>query len=342
MTDYDPNLDLFLPPVTEAGEPVPKPRYTVRNAAFALQPLPPVDPVVKGLINRGDLVIPYGESGSKKTYSMISLAVCVANGKKWLDFETYKTRVLIIDEESGERRLSRRLAESIRGEVCGEDTDLLFVSLANFKLDDANDAAILQALIEECQAGLVIIDALADIMDGDENSKQDTQPVFSALRKIADSTNAAIIVIHHSNKTGGYRGSSAIKGAVELMIEVKSEDGSPFVSFRTVKMRDIEAKTWTARAVWTDDQFYLSAVEKGEGQKPLLDKAERYVIRYLAEHPGALVSEIMDAADTTTAEGARRAVYRLAEKEYVRRANTGGRGQGAAYELTDRGRGCDL
>jgi len=338
MTDYDPNLDLFLPPVTEAGEPVPKPRYTVRNAAFALQPLPPVDPVVKGLINRGDLVIPYGESGSKKTYSMISLAVCVANGKKWLDFETYKTRVLIIDEESGERRLSRRLAESIRGEVCGEDTDLLFVSLANFKLDDANDAAILQALIEECQAGLVIIDALADIMDGDENSKQDTQPVFSALRKIADSTNAAIIVIHHSNKTGGYRGSSAIKGAVELMIEVKSEDGSPFVSFRTVKMRDIEAKTWTARAVWTDDQFYLSTVEKGQADENFT-KAQRFVIRFLKAHGASLVDTIADNAEGCEPATARRATYSLVDRGITFRTNTG---KQAIYDLTEKGKSVQL
>jgi len=43
----------------------------------------------------------------------------------------------------------------------------------------------------------------------------------------------------------------------------------------------------------------------------------------------------MDAADTTTPNGARQAVYRLAEKQYVRRTNTG---KQAAYELTDKGK----
>lgn len=171
----------------------------------------------------------------------------MANGKDWFNFKTRKTTVLIIDEESGERRLSERLEQGARGELCDETTDIQYVCLANFKLDDPTDSALLQMEIQNRGAGLVIIDALTDILDGDENSKKDTQPVFSALRKIADITNAAIVIIHHSNKMGGYRGSSAIAGAVDLMIEVKSEEGSRFITFRTTKERDIERTSWALK-----------------------------------------------------------------------------------------------
>ena len=311
-------------------------RYTVRNANYAMQPQPPAEPIVEGLIYRGDLILPYGEAGSKKTYSFgCSLAVCVAAGKNWLAFGTRKTKVLIIDEESGERRLSRRLADSIRGELCDETIELEYVSLANFKLDDTTDAVLVQSLIEETGAGLVIIDALADIMDGDENSKQDTQPVFSALRKIADITNAAIIVIHHSNRAGGYRGSSAIKGAVDLMIEVRSDDGSRFINFKTVKERDIERLSWSAEAVWTEDQFYLKGVETRE--KTTFSKSENYVIRHLKEHKSATIDALMDHADSCTAEAAKRAVYALADRSIVSRIDGGGRGNKATYALTEKG-----
>jgi RecA-family ATPase len=71
----------------------------------------------------------------------------------------------------------------------------------------------------------VIVDALADVMPGrDENAVKDTAPIFLTLRKIAEETQCAIIVIHHSNKTGGYRGSSAIKGAIDLLLSVEKKN----------------------------------------------------------------------------------------------------------------------
>ena len=81
--------------------------------------------------------------------------------------------------------------------------------------------------ILESHARLVIIDASADIMPGgDENSVQDTQPIFHCLRAIAEEAQCAIIVIHHSNRNGQYRGSSALKGAVDLMLMIHSEKNS--------------------------------------------------------------------------------------------------------------------
>lgn len=86
------------------------------------------------------------------------------------------------------------------------------VSLAQFNLlKNSDDADLLTRLVLELDAKLVIIDALADVMlGGDENAVKDTQPVFANLRFIAELTGAAFIVIHHANKLGGYRGSTAI------------------------------------------------------------------------------------------------------------------------------------
>lgn len=323
----------YLDSLQDSPEQPGRARYVIRDAKYALQPRPPREAIVGNWLHRGDLAAAYGEGGSKKTYVFgCSLSVCVALGKDCMGFKTTKTRVLIIDEESGENRFSDRIAAAIRGELGDETTDLKYVCLANFKLDDPTDAVLVQSLIEETGAGLVIIDALTDIMDGDENSKQDTQPVFSALRKIADSTNAAIIIIHHSNKAGGYRGSSAIKGAVDLMIEVKSEDGSRFINFKTVKERDIEKLSWAAEAVWTDDQFYLRPVDVQE--KITYSKAQSYVMRFLGEHASASIAEIMSNADTCSGEGARQAVYSLASMKLVKRIDGGGQGHPAIYALS--------
>jgi RecA-family ATPase len=321
-------------PENEAEEQE-QPRYVLRNASYALQPLPPIEWIIDQLISAGSVSMFYGEPGSKKTYALLSLAVCVALGKFWLGLEVQPQKVLFVDEESGERRLALRLGAAIRGELGDEATPLEFVSLAQFKLDNKDDRKELQQLIEETEAGLVVIDALADVMDGDENSKQDTQPVFTALRKIAELTSAAIIVIHHSNKSGGYRGSSAIKGALDLMVKIESEDGSNWINFKSEKSRDGAAVNLTAVANWTEDQFYLLETDTRMEEKQL-NRSQKYVVRYLEKNGASSMPDIMGAADQCSSNAARQAVYALVEMGKVYRTNPEDKGRGAVayYDLT--------
>lgn len=311
----------------------PKPRYIVRTAADALQPQEPVEFVIKDLISRGSVNLFYGEAGVKKTYLLIALGVCVAGGKKWLNFDVIQTKVLYIDEDNGNKRFTSRLGEGLRGEGCGPETPFSYVCYGAFKLDKPTDTTLLQALIEVEEPGLVIIDVLADVMDGDENSKQDTQPVFTNLRKIADQTNAAIILIHHANKAGGYRGSSAIKGAVDTMILVESENGKNTISFKCEKNRDAEPQEWGAIATWFEDKFFLRPSLTDIA--PHYSKAESYVLRYLEDHGPSKIPDITGAADMCSAEGARLAVYSLTRKEKTYRTNPEDKGKGsiAIYAL---------
>jgi hypothetical protein len=304
-------------------------RFNLRNSAFALEPQPPIDYIVDGLITNSSVNVFYGEPGSKKTYATLSLAVCVANGKNWLDFQTKKTPVLYVDEESGERRFSRRLGEAIRGELCDFSSSIHYVCLAGFKLSDLNDPVLIQALIEETGARLIIFDALADLMDGDENDKKDVQPVFNTLRKIAERTDSAILIIHHSNKQGGYRGSSAIKGSVDLMVQVSSENGSELINFQSEKNRDGDQARWAAEAIWTESEFYLKASDRRPNERR---EREKYVIRYLTEHGPSYIFDLIAAPDTCTPGGARQGLYALAKQGKVRRTNPGDRK--AMYELT--------
>ena len=313
-----------------------RPRFVVRTAADALKPQAPLEWIVDRIISKGSVNIFYGDPGAKKTYALLSMAVCIAKGKPWLELTVIPCKVLFIDEETGEKRLSLRIAAALRGELAGEDTPIEFISLAGFKLDDPNDTVILKAVIQERGAGVIILDALADVMTGDENSKQDTQPIFNRLRMIAEETGAAIIIIHHSNKVGGYRGSSAIKGAVDLMILVESKNGNDYLDFTSEKNRDGEAVKWAAKAAWlmNPERFHLTAREPLEKLKPL-PLSQDYVIRFLKEHGPAKMSAIMGAADTCESGTAKKAVYALVRLGKVYRTNPDEQGQGieAVYDL---------
>lgn len=237
-------------------------RFDLFNASDALKPQPAVIWEVEKLAREASVSAVVGDPGCKKTWMLLDLAVCKAQGVKWLGLETRQSPVLIVDEESGHRRLNERLAKTLRGHFADADTPVWYVSLSQLDLRNKMDAAALLQLVEVTQAKLVIIDALIDVMPGaKENLAEETQPVFLALRAIANRTGAAIFVIHHNNKGGSYRGTTAIAGAVDLLLTVKSQPDKSLIEFCLEKARDIEPFLLAAEARFGDDQFYLVETE---------------------------------------------------------------------------------
>lgn len=317
----------------------PRQRFVIHSAAEALQPQPPIDWIVERVISAGSVNLVVGEAKSKKTFSMIDQAACIARRKPWLEFQTCGGPVLIIDEESGERRLNRRIGDTLRAHGAGDDTPLYYVTLANVNLLDLGDCLAIEDLITETKARAVYIDALIDVLgDADENAAAQVQQAFHALRTIAEHTQAAIIVIHHNGKNGSYRGSSAMRGAVDLLLTVESKPDSPNIDFKLEAPRDVEPFSFAAVANFGIDTFNLSPSEP-QATLPHFTKGEAYVLRYLAAHSGqATLSDIAAHADTVSDKTAMNSARNLAAKGYVKRIDAGGQGDRAVYALTERGR----
>lgn len=328
--------DLWPPEFASAKTPPTAPRFRLYSARDALQPQPPTVWIVERLLTPGSVSAVVGAPGSKKTYSLLDMAVCVAMGKPWLNLATQQGAVLIVDEESGAARMARRLGGVLNAHFAEEDTPIFYTCLAGLNLRQAPEVDALRQLIAETGAAVVIIDALADIMPGaDENAVKDVQPLLLALRRVADATRAAIVLIHHAGKNGDYRGSSAIKGAVDLMLTVQSEPDEDIVRFGFEKARDTEPFKFAGQAHFSDGLFWLSAIEEqSERPKSKPSPSENYVLRYLAEHGPAAVSDIASRADTCSVEAARRAIYSLAQRDLIRRTDDGRQGQAAVYALS--------
>lgn len=303
--------------------------YIIRDDYHAMKPQEPINYLIENLITNASVNVFYGEPGSKKTYSLLSMAVAVANGKDWLGFKTKKSSVLFIDEESGEKRFSRRLNETIQGEDCQPNGNIKYISLGGFKLDRDICVQTLKKEIENNKIRLVIIDALAEIMDGDENSKKDVQPIMAALRKIADNTNCSIILIHHSNKGGGYRGSSVIKAASDLMIQVVSLPDKDIIDFYIDKNRDGKFPNFSAKACWNNDKFKLSHYENQEKLSP----KEQYIINYLFTHGESYTNDIIKDVTICKPDQLRKSIFPLVKKNKIYCVNPNEKTNGAIYAL---------
>ena len=312
-----------------------RPRYELHVAAEALEPQPPVPWVISGLFAEGSVSLLVGDPGTAKTYSTLDAAVCVASGEPWLEFATVQGAVLVIDEESGPRRFARRLGDCMRGHRAGPETLVFYTTLARFDLRSGEDAMALSDAILQTDARLVVIDALVDVMPGgDEDRAQEVHPIFMRLREIAAERDAAIVVIHHNNKAGGYRGSSAMHGAVDNLITIKKRHSA--LDFECMKLRDAAPFKFGALGCWDADAFWLMPSE-AQPDRPVFTKPEMYVLRYLSRHGECDTNAIMSHADTCTDASARRAIYALVDKGYARRTDAGGSGSLATWGLTDKG-----
>ena len=156
-----------------------------------------------------------------------------------------------------------------------------------------------------------------------------------------DCTNACIIAIHHANKsTGGYRGSTAILGAVDLMLSVTSEANKQLIEIKTEKARDIEPVFFSCLANFDalNLSFNLSPVI-GKPKTQKLSDAQEYVIEFLHDNPGATIQEVASNAGICAPATARKEVYNLIKMGYVKSVNaiTGGKGNKQNFTLTQMG-----
>jgi len=87
--------------------------------------------------------------------------------------------------------------------------------------------------------GLVIIDTLARCMaGGDENSARDMGRLIQSADMIRDLTSAAVLLVHHTNKSGeSERGSTALRGAVDTLLSLKKSE-SGIITLTCEKQKD--------------------------------------------------------------------------------------------------------
>jgi len=183
---------------------------------------PPTTWLVKGLVPAGCITMVSGYTTSFKTWLILDMAICIATGEKLLgQFSTTPSKVLIIDEESGEPILQKRflLMTQKRG------LNIKILSYKNFESKESGEV-IKYCLDNEIK--VVILDSLIRSHSSDENSSSEMARVSKRLAEFK-SSGIALIFIHHNRKSGkngsnpreDSRGSSEILGFVDSAISIE-------------------------------------------------------------------------------------------------------------------------
>lgn len=255
--------------------------------------------IFDGLFCRGDLVVLFGTAKSGKTFLALDMIVCAAAGKAWCDgkFKAPSPRTVVYCAGEGLRGLRHRW-KSIMETCISNGTDesvcsrIITVSIVPQLFIDPMTPGGVEQFISEIRKAckeetidLVVIDTLHRASRGaNENSSQDFGTILSAIERIQNELGAAVMLIHHSDKSADEkaRGSSALLGAVDVCLKTKKgvdgnkllcdcmKDGAEFdpINFSLHPIGESCIVTWTK-----------------EEPKEKRTSAKERVLSYLGKYP---------------------------------------------------------
>jgi KaiC/GvpD/RAD55 family RecA-like ATPase len=202
-------------------------------------------PLVRGLIERDQISVIYGEAGCGKTFLALDLALHIAAGLNCFGRKVEQGAVVYVAAEAGRSIINRVVAwRTARGL---DKHDLPFaVVTSSIDLCHA-EAGDIERLIEAIRAAeigpivLVIIDTVSRVLaGGNENSPDDMGALVRSLDRLRDELRCHVGAVHHAGKdtSKGSRGHSLLRCAVDTEVEVARDDATGISIATVTKQRD--------------------------------------------------------------------------------------------------------
>jgi hypothetical protein len=245
------------------------------------------DWLVAALMPMATTALLYAEAGTGKTLLVNSIIKAVAGGQDWNGYPTKHGKVLYIQTDEPEVNTAHNLKEAGFESVPNENLTIYFKW-------QFSQMAKLKETIEQEQPKLVVIDSLTSCNRNtavEEKNVEYARTLYE-LRDIAMETGCAIIVLHHENKNGQVRGTTAIKANVSEVWHLKSCDKLSS-AHRLLEIEKSRAGCNGKRQLQLDP-YDLSWQDQGEyepnskdGQTSSLSTGAR-LLAFFQERPGVI------------------------------------------------------
>lgn len=180
------------------------------------------DWMIQDLIVQGDVVMTAGDPGSAKSWLMMDLALCVLGLRdKWLGMPVlHNGPVVIVDQENPQATVRKRLQ---RLGLADDNPDLHYLWYQGVRLDAQPEK--LYEYADLVRPKLIVVDSISRVHFKNENSAEEMNPLMNGgIYPLARELDATVVMIHHLARAGNSRGSTALPAAVDLGLQVITED----------------------------------------------------------------------------------------------------------------------
>lgn len=230
--------------IEELSDPYPE----IINFA-SLEELPELAPeLIEGILRRGHKMLIAGASKAGKSFLLIELALCIAEGKNWLGYQCSRGKVLYVNLEVDERSFLHRVddvREAMNIEKISKNLDIW-----NLRGENAEIAKLEPRLIRRAKGkgyDAIIFDPLYKINEGDENSASEMGRFFNHLDAICTTLQTSIICCHHHSK-GAQGGKFSIDRASGSGVFARDPDA--LLDMIQINPRDVELSLEEGETAW--------------------------------------------------------------------------------------------
>jgi hypothetical protein len=189
--------------------------------------MPPMQPIVAGLLDLDSVVLAYGTRGAAKSFLGIDLCASIASGMMWHGHPVTRAPALYVVAE-GAAGFGVRY-DAWQAAHYGEQLPAAMLTHLpeHVNLLSPNHVAEFADMAAELGSKFIVLDTLARcLVGGDENAAKDAGLAVEQLDIIRRRTGACVYVTHHAGKdaTRGGRGSSAFEAAADTVLEIGLAD----------------------------------------------------------------------------------------------------------------------
>ena len=192
----------------------------------------PPEYVCEPFLETQGICLVYAATGVGKTMFTLNIAYAIASGGAFLKYACPKARkVLYIDGEMKLSQLVSRLKKiAVTQGGCDFDDNLGIITpdelqkagLSTLKVDNRDDQAIYDKIIDKYGYEVIIIDNFSVLTSLDENKSNEWMVVVNWLLSLRR-RGKTVIGVHHAGKDkSGYRGSSRLLDCVDTAISLQA------------------------------------------------------------------------------------------------------------------------
>ena len=174
-------------------------------------------PLIENVLRKGHKMLISGPSKAGKSFALIQLCIAIAEGRKWLEWQCSRGKVLYVNLELDRASCLHRFRDVY--ETLGWDPDHLDnIDIWNLRgksipMDKLAPKLIRRAIKKNYTA--IVIDPIYKVITGDENSADQMAKFCNQFDKVCAELNAAVIYCHHHSKgaQGGKRSMDRSSGS---------------------------------------------------------------------------------------------------------------------------------
>jgi hypothetical protein len=196
------------------------------DSLFALE-LPNVEYAIDEIAPLGAACLLSGREKAGKGLIALDACASIVLGEPFLGRDVRQGTAIYCAAEEDIRDVRDRVDDRIGDR---RDVPLYILPLDGstgdrLQLNDPESMQRLWDMVDLYKPRIIVLDPMRELHDRQEDNADEMAPLLRPVRQLAHQTSTMVMVTHHQNRAGSFRGSTAIRAAFDLEWEFTRTDG---------------------------------------------------------------------------------------------------------------------